>query len=325
MQGWARLMLRLREDEDDDPGAREDEPFATGNLPKTLLLRDVFLDALGANWRGSEDSALLESLYRPRAEALARSGIMPVGLFRAADHRSHLGCLGAWCEAARERGLLDRGPYAVHRFGRAAENEPVDLLGPPLLLDVPLRATGGGVGVDGSPATVRVELYGRTEMVSAKQPGSLTCVTRDKPKDKDFLAGFLDAVVLSLIGHHDPAEYQVHLLLGRPGEKPEKLQRRLINIKESCARAYLTNLLSDMLSAPHAYLLPCEAVFKYLNKQIPVETTVEELKEDPRSSCSSRYGPVPNFALYDPPGDEEAEAMIESRFGLFRDCGGMVA
>jgi exodeoxyribonuclease V gamma subunit len=43
LQGWARLMLPLGEDEADDKTAHEDEPFTTGRLGETSLLREVFL------------------------------------------------------------------------------------------------------------------------------------------------------------------------------------------------------------------------------------------------------------------------------------------
>jgi exodeoxyribonuclease V gamma subunit len=317
LQGWARLMLRLREDQEDDPASREDEPFVTGRLSATLLLRDVFLDAFGAKWDG-DDQAALEALYHARADALARTGVMPAGLFREADRRRHLSCLTAWGAVARRRGLIVSGPYVVHRFGRAAENERVDALGPPISIDVPLP--GGG----GTPEIVRVELYGRTEMVSAKLPGSLTCVDRDTPKDKDLLGGFLDAVALSLIRHHDPAEYHVHVLTGSSGGNGDASQRRLCGIDEARARDYLTGVLAEMLGEPHAYLLPCEAVFANLTKGTRIAESVETMKESDRAACSSRYGPVPDFSLYDPPDDAEAEAMIDRRYGLFRECGGVV-
>ena len=47
------------------------------------------------------------------------------------------------------------------------------------------------------------------------------------------------------------------------------------------------------------------------------------MKENDNKSCSSRYGPVPNFEEYDPPGDDEARQIIERRFGLFLESGGM--
>ena len=47
------------------------------------------------------------------------------------------------------------------------------------------------------------------------------------------------------------------------------------------------------------------------------------MKDNERQACSSRYGPVPNFAIYNPPDVEKAHGIIERRFGLFRDAGGL--
>jgi exodeoxyribonuclease V gamma subunit len=322
LQGWARLALRLAEDAEDDEAVREDEPFATDRLSETVLLRDVFLDALTAgrlDGEGEIDWPAFESFYSVRAEALARAGAMPVGLFRTIELRRHGDRLANWAAAWRQRALAPRGPYSVRRFGRAAENERADDLGPPLRFDILLPAA------DGADRSVRVHLFGRTGIVSRNLPGSLACVNRAAAGPRDFLAGFLDALVLSLIDDADVDEFQVHILDGSgPGGKPDANVRRLRGIDRRRAREYLAGVLAEMLGQRHAYLLPCEAVFAYLSrKQTPIAQSIEEMMENDRVACSSRRGPVPDFTLFEPPGEDEALAMIERRFGLFRDCGGL--
>jgi exodeoxyribonuclease V gamma subunit len=311
LQGWARFGLRLAEDDEDDPATRQDEPFATDRLTATALLREVFLQAL-LDGKLDQSAAALEPIYEDRAAALARAGRMPAGLFRAADRRRHRACLMTWAAAAWERGLLARGPYGVHRFGRAAENERVDVLGDPIELAVPL-------GDD----TVRVHLYGRTGIVARGLPGTLTPVMRDTVKDKDFLAGFLDALVLTVEKPYGREDYQLHILTTAGGGDPASSQRWLRGIDEGRARAYLTGVVADMLGKPHEYLLPCEAVFAFLGpKATPISRSIEAMV-DGRESCSSEWGPVPDFTRYGPPDEDDARAMIESRFGLFRDCGAL--
>lgn len=317
LQGWARLMLRLREDEEEDEAARLDEPFATGRLSETGLLREVFFDAIRRDIRGNVSDAFA-TLYDSRAEWRARRGLMPVGLFGEAERRRHLAYLTGWHQAARQSELLGAGRFLIHRFGRAREDERVDRLESVIPLDVPLPN-----GSDG-PRTVRVELFGRTEMVAPDLPGSMTPVVRDKAKDKDFIAGFLDAVTLSLLpGHHDPAAYHVHVIPNSQDINDSKTHRIMRNIDESRARTFLTDLLADLLGGSHAYLLPCEAVFAHLLKGTSIQDFVEKIKESENESCSSRYGPVPNFEQYEPPDEDKARAMIERRFGLFRDSGGI--
>ena len=54
-----------------------------------------------------------------------------------------------------------------------------------------------------------------------------------------------------------------------------------------------------------------------------IESSVDEMKESENKPCSSRYGPVPHFEDYEPPGVDEASRIIERRFGLFLESGGM--
>jgi exodeoxyribonuclease V gamma subunit len=310
-------MLQLREDEEEDEVARLDEPFVTGRFGATVLLREVFFDAIGRDLRCNISDAF-ESLYDSRAEAQMRRGLMPVGLFGDVQRRRHLTCLAGWHRAAQQGHLLGAGRFLIHRFGHAREDEQVERLESAIPLDVSLPN-----GPDG-PRTVRVELVGRTEMVAVDLPGSITPVVRDQAVDKDFLAGFFDAATLSLLpGHHDPAEYHAHVIPNSQVMDGSKTHRILHNIDKSHATQFLTDLLADVLGGPHAYLLPCEAVFEHLRKGTSIEATVERMKESASSPCSSRYGPVPNFEEYEPPGEDEARAMIERRFGLFRDSGGI--
>ncbi len=129
LQGWARVMLRLREDEDEDESQRLDEHFVTGRLGEIGLLRAVFLDALENNCEGSPPDTF-KPYYDKHARLLARRGLLPVGLFREVEERRHLDSLAGWHQVAREQDLLKRGPFEVYRFGRAAESERVQRVGP---------------------------------------------------------------------------------------------------------------------------------------------------------------------------------------------------
>jgi len=318
LQGWARVTLRLREDEEEDETQRVDERFVTGRVGETGLLRAVFLDAIQNNCAESSPEAF-KPYYEKRAQLLAHQGLMPVGIFGEIEECRHLDWLAGWHQFATQKRLLSAGPFGVYRFGRALESDRVERVGPAITLDVKLPD-------ETEPR--RVELYGRTEIVSAALPGSLTPVGRTAASDKDFLRGFLDAVVLSLdAGHHDPAEYHAQVIpLPTIGKRTKETSRTFREIDESRARQFLTTVLADLLGGPHEYLLPCEAVFDFLDpkKRSSIAGSVEGMKENDRASCSSRHGPVPDFERYDPPDEDDAHAMIERRFGLFRDSGGQI-
>jgi exodeoxyribonuclease V gamma subunit len=180
------------------------------------------------------------------------------------------------------------------------------------------------VPLGGNQQPVKVEIFGRTEILACKLPGSITPVVRDSVADKDYLRGFLDAIVLRILEDSpDAADYHVDVIPTGEQAGSLKLRRTFQGVDPGRAREYLVNLLTDLLSGPHAYLLPCEAAFAWISKQQSVHASVESMKENDRGACSSRYGPVPNFKKYDPPDENEAIAMINRRFGLFRESGGM--
>lgn len=314
LQGWARFALRLREDDTALVIAREDEPFVTGRVDETTMLREVFFDGLG---KSAHDPTTddFEQLYRVHAAARIRQGLIPIGLFGEAESRRHLECLSHWRQTLEQQLPGSGSRLHVYRFGRASERERVDRLEHPIVLDVPVWQD--------APA-VRVELHGRTGLVTDELSASITPVLKDKPTHKDFLAGFLDAVVLSLMpGRSLSRDYHAHVIPGAEGADPGKLRRAFHGIDAAKSREFLVNLIADMLGGPHAYLLPCEAVFEAIDKGRRVDSSVEEMKEDEHKSCSSRHGPVSDFTVYDPPPEDEVHRIIDRRFGLFRDSGGL--
>jgi exodeoxyribonuclease V gamma subunit len=316
LQGWAKLMLRLRQDNDDEDAVREDEPFVMERLGETNLLREVFFDVLG-HADQTPNTGDFERLYALHAESRVRRGLIPIGLFGEAERQRHLAYLTGWSESARRRDLVGRSHFQVYRFGRASEAERVDRLECPIAVDVPMRP--------GFPP-VRVELHGRTELVVTELPASITPVVKDTPTEKDFLAGFLDAVVLSLLPGQCAVDiHHAHVIPGGDTTDLAKSHREFRGIDQVKAREFLTNLLADLLGGSHAYLLPCEAVFDYLSRKRSIESSVEEMKENDNKACSSRYGPVPNFEDYDPPDRDEAQRIIDRRFGLFVESGGLGA
>ena len=71
-----------------------------------------------------------------------------------------------------------------------------------------------------------------------------------RPAEKDFLAGFLDAVVLSLLpGHHVPDEYHAHVIPGGDGADLAKSHRVFHGIDPAKAREFLINLLATCWGA----------------------------------------------------------------------------
>ena len=102
-------MLKLREDEEEDVAIREDEPFVISRLDQSALLREAFLDVLNAGFPTVEPTKL-ESIYKKHAEARRYRGLLPIGLFGAAQERRHLAELTDWYQAVEQTSTRCR-PY----------------------------------------------------------------------------------------------------------------------------------------------------------------------------------------------------------------------
>ena len=134
--------------------------------------------------------------------------------------------MGDFCA---QRELFNHGPFCIYRFGRAAEAERVDRLESAIPIDIRLTNETDG------PRTVRVELFGRTEIQVPELPASIALVVRAKARDSDFLLGFLDAVIFSLVsGHAEPSAYHAHVLTTDSNGDLSKCRRTFCGIDAPC-------------------------------------------------------------------------------------------
>ncbi|MDH3603926.1 MAG: exodeoxyribonuclease V subunit gamma, partial [Candidatus Tectomicrobia bacterium] len=307
LQAWARWRLGLREDDADDILSCEDEPFDTPRLLATILLRETFLEKLVCDAREGGNTPFA-GIYDRQAAHAELAGHLPTGIFLEAERHKHLRLLETWQANLHQApcGAFD-APQVI-RLGRAEEHAAVDVLLEPIVIEVELPHGGQ------SARALQVELHGRTEAVSQTLPGSLTLVASQKPQDRDILRGFFDQVVLSAATDMPPMPY--HGIVNAV----DTLQATSFGpISQAEATTYLQELVSDLLGAPHPYLLPVEAVlrFQHPRNNRPLSDIVQALRDNPRSHYSSRYGPVPFPEHYEAPSQAEAERMIARRFGLF--------
>lgn len=305
LQAWAAAVLRLRESELDDPVAQADESFSTPVAPMVGLLSDVFGEHLSA---GAPSLEALSERYAERAQYLELTGRSPTGVFSDIDSERHLAILQRWQAHIETLAPGPREPASVLSFGRAPETRDAGLLLPPLALPISLPDGEGGQRV------VRVELVGSTSPVFADPAlGAVVTSYTDKERPRDRIRGFLDHAVAIAAECEDAAARTLSVVTsgkhcGRYALAPWSAVD---------ARAYLSELVRDLLSQRHDYLLPCEAVFKHQAKpEIPVAAEVARLKSSGRG-FSCKYGPVSQIEELGPP--PRADALIERRFGpLFR-------
>ncbi|MES1205895.1 MAG: exodeoxyribonuclease V subunit gamma [Pseudomonadota bacterium] len=324
LQGSARVFLGLRDLPDDsDERETEDEPF---DLPRNLeraLLGDVFTEA----WNGPAvpDAAALTSHYDQGAARRRRDRLLPAGLFRANVRQRHLRLLQQWSHAvaAGGDGVPDVvGPARRVCIGRPPPFAPPDEQRAPIRLRIEVAAG----------QTIDVELHGTTEPVVnlgatnlGTITGSLVLATLEDAarNDRDALRAFIDQMALaaSAPGGAPPARSAAAIC--RPTKNasgPSLAIHHFPALDVAAARDYLAGLVAEMLAGVHAYLFPCEAVFRSLDGgSMSLTERIDQVRTDDfyRRHSSSNWGPVPDPFEYPTPDAARAQAMLAGRFGPF--------
>ncbi|MBA2661519.1 MAG: exodeoxyribonuclease V subunit gamma, partial [Bradymonadaceae bacterium] len=312
LQASANLVVGLRDIEEEDLFAIENEVFETGSWPQTLLLRDVFLRHVAAH--SPRRGQPLSQIYDERARYLELQGVLPTGLFQSAERHRHVEMLETWVKNMQAFGFAPGGPLEILRFGRAAEQVIADEIYDSIILELPQIRLPSGARRD-----VRVELFGESQALNLERDVSMTMLARDDVRPRDFLAGYLDHVFLAAAGRQvasGPRRVLVNTTKAMSADV--RFTRRLAPISTAQARAYLGRLVTEMLSGVHDYLMPIEAVVAFSaldNRQSFGQITAQLLGQ--AGGCSSLYGPVRHPEHFLAPGDELARTMIRSRFGPF--------
>lgn len=319
LQGWARFRVGLDEVDDDDPTAREDEPFETDVRREVVFLREVLLESVARR-------CTLEQAYDDAVRARELRGAGPSGLFARGEREPHLVTLATWRDQLEASGEPVAG-VEVARFGRAGEHARAGKIFDAVGLDVDLIDAAGVARVK------RVEIGGRTLPLGAGAGASITLIKRPKQKwddvwveaerDRAVLRSFLDHALLSASGIAADVPHASLIVVATPsGAESERVAFAPMSRDE--ASVWLRGLVRELLQGPHAYFLPCEALFVHERQDPsgPVGPWLEKARAvlgdaEGALALRSAYGPVPRPQDYPAPDEERARAMIASRFGSF--------
>jgi exodeoxyribonuclease V gamma subunit len=319
LQGWARFRVGLDEVDEDDPTAREDEPFETDIRREVLFLRDVLLESVA---RGVS----LERAYEDAVRARELRGAGPSGLFARGEREPHLLTLSSWRDALESAGE-SIAAIELARFGRAGEHARAGKVYDAVSLDVDVVDAAGVTRVK------RVEIGGRTLPLGSGGASSITLAKRPKQKwddawveaerDRAALRGFLDHVLLSASGVAADSPHASVVVTSTPSEtRSERVVFKPMTRDEACV--WLRGVVRELLQVPHAYFLPCEAVFARARQDPagPVVPWIEKARDvlgdaEGALPLRSAYGPVPRPQDYPAPDEDRARAILAARFGAF--------
>jgi exodeoxyribonuclease V gamma subunit len=180
---------------------------------------------------------------------------------------------------------------------------------------------------------VRVEVGGGLLPLGAEGAVSLTLAKRAEQdgewaragRERAALRAFVDHAILSASGVNAGRSF-ASVSVVASGEERVTDRVRFDAISPDDATIWLRNVVRDLLSGPHAYFLPCEAVFVHRKRDpnAPVSPTIQEAREKLADSegppaLRSAYGPVPRPHRYPAPDEQRAREMIRQRFSLFFD------
>ncbi len=312
LQGAARYSLGMLDDED-APEEVEDEPIEQSRLDRTAMLRNVF-------WRAAADPAAIDLDYARELRIAQAHGQAPAGQFADAASAADAEALAKWIAQASAAAAPNFGRWKDIRIGRADEFADAAEILSPIRLDATVRRH------EGATITQRVSLYGTIRGVSPEAGVAINCVLHKTIKPKDLLPAFLNAIVLAAAGVKLPANFRA-IVVGTESPKQIDWIREFTTMDRDSALAYLTIVVSDLLSAGNDYFLPIEAVanvVKVLRKPDARDLVdvVDQVRLNDFARSSSEYGPVRNAADFDPPSEEEIERIVLRRFrpidGMFR-------
>jgi hypothetical protein len=308
--------MRDEDDAEDEAEAalRDRENLGDARSQTLPLLRDVFARALDA---GATDDGALAALYDAAITGLRLDGTLPGGLFGAALRDAHVALLRSWREGLREAagGRLPNGLASIW-WGAAPEHRAIKL-SPAIPLTVPLP--------DGPRA---VTLLGRSEHLADVDGGHMAVTLVTGPRqylERDRLGAWLTHLALAACGvAADRLLGSVVLAATTDGAPAACSRGGFAPIDTNDARALLVALATDLLSAVHPYLMPCEGVFTWKRRQLKGHTmsvgqAVLMRRDDGVTRLRSRYGPVPDALRYPVPADRDADSYVARRFAPYFD------
>lgn len=278
-QGWAQAVLRLDQEDDEDPVDRDEEPMVLAPIERAMVGRATFTRYLAGE--------PLDAAFARTWDRLRLSGAAPVGVFGDAAKKKLWELVQRWGAELEHHGGRAQ-TFTVFGLGR----RPTALarMLPPLVLTVEV----GGVAR-------RIELVGTSEPWG-EQCGSLVLVP-SKAAWRHKLRAAVDHVALAAAGQFQFGSK--HLILDREGAHAARHERW----SPEDARRYLTDLVHDLYATGHEYLMSVDMS----NASLEGKPVKADEPADGRPG-SIGYGPLRPSDDLEPPPPEALAAMAERRF-----------
>jgi exodeoxyribonuclease V gamma subunit len=277
VQAWAAAVLRLGDLPDEELVDKSDEPFGHDAVGRAAVLRDTLAAVLGV---GAAPASVADA-YAAAIDARARRGAAPVGVFGEVAGEADRALVETWREAITGAAC---GPARRVAFGRSFTGDAA--LEPPIAIDVDL----GG-------RTRRIELDGQTEILvddaGTGTSASIVVIGGKKAARRHTLRGAIDHVALAAAG----TAPRTHRTLCLDGAGALHVTEHAA-WTPAAARAYLADLVGELLARPHGYLLSLDDADRALAGKPPKITPTRD-----GHPGSLGFGPIVRAERLDLPAD----------------------
>ena len=292
LQGSARTMLGIREDEIRDDEAPLHDPLYFDSGERFRLLKRSF-------WEGVGQLEQIHKVYDELFERASLVGATPVGYFADEQRRRDHELLSRW---AQNVNLFQAPPLQHWRrvsVGPGAEFEEHHLSLPSVKLTIALPQGG----------EAQVELSAELAPLQPDLGGTMHCVPRGGVGEHLFLTGFLEMVLLAASRQPLPRLFFVRL---NPfaDHNLSRLQRAYETPTPAQATAWLTEVIGELLQGFHAYQLPIKAVLRWRDQLDRDHSAPFSVKPNERG-----YGPIKQLERFPPPPPMIAREFVQRRFG----------
>ncbi len=301
MQGSAKVVLGLYDEEEEDLIAAESEPFESDFLTRLMLVRRALNECFSeGQWEWSAMEAKIDEIAR----VAELRGDLPAGFFFDAERKRCLGEMGSYRKGLLKQGIEEGTELRHLRVGGGGFDEAVDEHLEALVLDVE---------IDGERRAV--ELHGSAALFDIDGGVSWLAAAGSSAKFKYVVEVGLEQIFLRALGREVSGRAVVATKRSYKSQAVD-----LEAMTPEGARAYLSGLVEDLFGEVHDYHMPVEFVGEVLKKGDDIDDyweSSESYKYKRYGRSSSQYGPIRRWKNVDSLEKDQVLARVERRFQPF--------
>ncbi|MEE2787791.1 MAG: exodeoxyribonuclease V subunit gamma [Myxococcota bacterium] len=254
-------------------------------------------------WSMRQDGEHIEQTLDAIYTHYRHRNAVPIDLFEDFAKETVLKTLRRWHSEALSDGLFPLDNWPRLYLGRGPAGVRTRILLDPLHL---------------GPVDKPIILEGELERLHPDRHTIVSFTLKAQPDHRDFLPGFFTLVVLAARQATLPT--RVRVLVKSLRATPTLVHQRIYTCPPTAlARSWLEQLGHEVLHTFHGYRLPLSIAMKWFDAQSHMGGARVALA--PRQKTEDDRGPIADLSTFSCPPQNEAVALIKSRFGFWFTAG----